>query len=551
VTYRSNCLLIDPMEWWTHLWLNEGFASFMEYLATDAVHPSYAIFDTFVKNDFSMGMSLDALDSSHPIEVPVNHPSEVDEIFDHISYCKGSSVIRMLHSWIGDANFRSGMALYLNRHKYTNALTEDLWAALEESSGMPVGKVMSTWTSQMGFPLVRVEKLSDTKIKISQKKFSANGPASVKEAQLWHIPIQICSSNKPQETVKTVVLDCADMEVEMEEKADWFKLNVGAVGFYRVEYDDSLRAALKVDSMMVRDRLQLQSDTFALAKAGYIPMTNYLDTVALYKNETNYAVLSDVMANLSEIGKVCWNLPAETRENYKKWRIEFLQNAKKHCGFEKKEFEDHSTALLRSSIVGTLGGLGDEETLKWCEEAFKNHCSGEKMIEGDLRNPVFGAIASHAKDVAVIESLIKLWEDNSESIEEQQHIERSIGLTQSRETVDAVMKWVGGKVRTCNKPYTYVFVCAGSMLGLETFWDYMKNNIEAVKTEFTGFSRQAIISRTLKYFGTQEKHDEIKKFFEANPIVGAERAIPQMLENIQNKADILERDGDSIKNYFK
>merc|ERR1712127_1024283 len=573
VTYRSNCLLIDPensstatkervaivvahelahqwfgnlvtMEWWTHLWLNEGFASFMEYLATDAVYPNYNIFDTFVKNDFSMGMSLDALDSSHP--------TEVDEIFDHISYCKGSSVIRMLHSWIGDKNFRTGMSLYLNRHKYTNALTEDLWAALEEASEMPVGKVMSTWTSQMNFPLVKVEKVSEKKIKISQKKFSANGPGQKTEHDsLWHIPIQICSSNKPQETVKTVVLDSQEMEIEFEEKADWYKLNVGAVGFYRVEYDDELRNALKVDSMMVRDRLQLQSDTFALCKAGYIPMTNYLDTVALYKHETNYAVLSDVLANLSEIGKVCWNLDEATRASFSKWRIEFLQNAKNHCGFEKKEFEDHSTSLLRSSVVSTLGGLGDCETVKWCESAFEKHVSGEKLIQGDLRNAVFGTIAAHAKNVETIDSLIGLWEKNSDSVEEQQNIERAIGLTKNKETIDAVMKWCAEKVRTCNKPYTYVYVCAGSLLGCETFWNLMKSDIEAIKTEFTGFARQAIIARTVKYFGTQDKHDEIKKFFEANKIVGAERAIPQMLENIQNKATILERDGDNIKNYFK
>ena len=198
-----------------------------------------------------------------------------------------------------------------------------------------------------------------------------------------------------------------------------------------------------------------------------------------------------------------------------------------------------------------MGGLGDSETLSWCESAFEKHISGETPIAGDLRGPVFGVIATHAKSTETIDKLISIWEKNSESQEEQQHIERSIGLTKNKETIDYVMKWVAEKVRTCNKPYTYVYVCAGSLLGCETFWEYVKNNIEEVKTEFTGFSRQAIIARTLKYFGTQEKHDELKKFFEANPIVGAERAIPQMLENIQNKASILERDGDHIKNYFK
>merc|ERR1711881_658949 len=212
-----------------------------------------------------MGMSLDALDSSHPIEVPVNHPSEVDEIFDHISYCKGSSTIRMLHSWIGDAAFRKGMAAYLNKHAYSNTLTEDLWAALEAASGMPVGTVMSSWTSQMGFPLVKVELVegTETKLKISQQKFSANGPAKQSD-QIWQIPIEICSADSPTKAIKKLVLTEKEQIVELDGPSAWFKLNCGTVGFYRVQYDAKMAAALKVNALVTRDRLQLQSDTFAL-----------------------------------------------------------------------------------------------------------------------------------------------------------------------------------------------------------------------------------------------------------------------------------------------
>ena len=135
ITYRATAILVDPetsstetkmyvsivvaheiahqwfgnlvtMEWWTYLWLNEGFAEFMEYLCTDRIHPEYEMFKVFIKDDFAMGMELDALDSSHPVEVIVKHPAEVDEIFDYISYKKGASIIRMLHNWIGDTNFR-------------------------------------------------------------------------------------------------------------------------------------------------------------------------------------------------------------------------------------------------------------------------------------------------------------------------------------------------------------------------------------------------------------------------------------------------------------
>lgn len=129
--------------------LNEGYATFVEFLATEKLFPDFDIWTQFVTETFIRALELDALENSHPIEVPVGHPSEIDEIFDDISYNKGSCIIRMLHHYIGDDDFKRGMNLYLTRHQYKNAFTEDLWAALEEASGKPVGAVMGTWTKQM------------------------------------------------------------------------------------------------------------------------------------------------------------------------------------------------------------------------------------------------------------------------------------------------------------------------------------------------------------------------------------------------------------------
>ena len=114
------------MGWWTHLWLNEGFATFMGYLCTDFIHLEWQIWDQFMASGILNALNLDALDSSHPIEVPVGNPSETDEIFDAISYNKGCAIIRMLHNWISDKCFRIGMENYLNKIKYSNAQTEDL-----------------------------------------------------------------------------------------------------------------------------------------------------------------------------------------------------------------------------------------------------------------------------------------------------------------------------------------------------------------------------------------------------------------------------------------
>ncbi|KOB73217.1 putative Aminopeptidase N [Operophtera brumata] len=250
VTYRETCLLVDEehtsavrrqwialvvghelahqwfgnlvtMEWWTHLWLNEGYASFVEFLCVNHLFPEYDIWTQFVTENYIRALELDCLKNSHPIEVPVGHPSEIDEIFDDISYNKGASVIRMLHKYIGDDDFRKGMNIYLTRHQYKNTFTEDLWAALEEASNKPVGAVMSTWTKQMGFPVVEVsseQKGSDRVLTLTQSKFCADG--SPGNNNLWMIALSTVLEHKTQEVV---LKDVAE--------SSWVKLNPGTMNF--------------------------------------------------------------------------------------------------------------------------------------------------------------------------------------------------------------------------------------------------------------------------------------------------------------------------------
>ena len=174
--------------------------------------------------------------NSHAIEVDVGHPSEVDEIFDSISYNKGASVIRMLHDFIGREAFKNGMKHYLTTHSYQNTQTEDLWASLETASGKPVGKVMTTWTGQMGFPLIKVDSRLDGNTRIltlTQEKFNADGSSTA--GALWNVPIKILKSNKE---VIEVLMDQKELIVKLEDvqEQDWFKVNPDSFGIFDYIY---------------------------------------------------------------------------------------------------------------------------------------------------------------------------------------------------------------------------------------------------------------------------------------------------------------------------
>ncbi|KAM3257108.1 hypothetical protein ACQJBY_049440 [Aegilops geniculata] len=234
------------MEWWTHLWLNEGFATGMSHLAVDSFFPEWKIWTQFLDRT-TTALRLDSLEASHPIEVEIHHASEVDQIFDAISYDKGTSVIRMLQSYLGAERFQKAMASYMKKYAYSNAKTEDLWAVLEKETGEPVKDLMTTWMKQKGYPVINA-KIKGNDIEIEQAQFLLDGSSG---SGMWIVPIT--SGCGAYDTQKKLLLklkrdklvigsQCGDRK----KGGNFFtKLNVNGTGFYRVKYDDELAAALQ------------------------------------------------------------------------------------------------------------------------------------------------------------------------------------------------------------------------------------------------------------------------------------------------------------------
>ena len=354
------------MEWWTHLWLNEGFARFCEHIAVDSIFPEWKVWDHFMKDVLELAMSLDALDSSHPIEIPVQHPSEIDEIFDAISYAKGGSVIRMLQLWIGEDNFRSGLQQYLKKFAYSNALTEDLWDELGKASGFPVHDVMSCWTSKMGFPLISVDIVSwegsKITLKLSQSKF-ANGDTSTQ----WKIPVSYITQSNQTHTA--FIMDSQTMEITLDLKqGEWVKFNSNGVGFYRVKYTQQLNQLLhdSLSRLDTRNRFNFLADLDAFAKWNLIPAVDYLKAISELKNETNYIILDGITSGLAKINKFKTKLGIE--DKFKQFRCGFFSPAYESVGYEAEN--DVTDGLLQALLVQILGNSNHVETLDYANAQF-------------------------------------------------------------------------------------------------------------------------------------------------------------------------------------
>ena len=188
------------MKWWNDLWLNESFATFMATKFLDKFYPTWRLWDQFLDDTMNVAMGLDSLHSSHPIDVKVNKPSEIREIFDAISYDKGGCVLRMLEGFVTEKNFRAGLRTYLKKFAYQNAKGDDLWNEIGKEAKMPVRTTINSWIRQVGFPLVDAKRQNSTLV-ISQKRFVLEQKG--KEKGLWHIPISVTQGNTTKNKLVT------------------------------------------------------------------------------------------------------------------------------------------------------------------------------------------------------------------------------------------------------------------------------------------------------------------------------------------------------------
>ena len=336
VTYREVVLLVDPertsvqvrqriaaiishemahmwfgdlvtMAWWNDLWLNESFASWIGDKAVDWLFPEWEMWTQFVSSDTNSALSLDGLRSSHPIEQEVKDPAEIGQLFDAISYSKGGSVLRMLEHFLGEEDFREGLRRYISRHQYGNAVTRDLWNALGEASGRPVAEIMDTWVQQTGYPVLDVEAdFGDDGIEIhaSQSRFVYEHlvDPDATEDTTWHVPVKVAAQGGAS---ASSLMDAPQADIQLPGAGGWLKVNPDQVGFYRVNYGgdgwERLRPAIEGMEVSAIDRLGLQNDAFALARAAYLPVTQFLSLAQSYVNETNAIVWEDVSANFGKI----------------------------------------------------------------------------------------------------------------------------------------------------------------------------------------------------------------------------------------------------------
>uniref|UniRef100_A0A914WDA4 Aminopeptidase n=1 Tax=Plectus sambesii TaxID=2011161 RepID=A0A914WDA4_9BILA len=306
------------MKWWNDLWLNEGFANFIEYFVTDRIFPDWKLMDQFYVENLLPGLFLDGMTTSHAISVPVHDPAEIGGIFDAISYQKGASIIRMFMGLSGEEPFKLGLQEYLEHYKYQNAEGSDLWEILQKhipSMGdVSLIDVATAWTTQVGYPLVqaRLENSGTTLVIFNQTRFLSliDERTDDRMAHKWPIPIIYKTDSTMQS--KTVWMkgnNGRNLNVILPTPAKWVIANADGSGFYRVLYDQAiyheLAKQLKLDhtALSAVDRAAVLYDAFSFVKSGHLRLETLMNLLAYLESgkETDRAPWVVVLGQLRQI----------------------------------------------------------------------------------------------------------------------------------------------------------------------------------------------------------------------------------------------------------
>lgn len=573
ITFREQCLLVDPentslstkqyvamvvahelahqwfgnlvtMRWWTDLWLNEGFASWIEYLAVDYLFPEWQMWTQFIFDEQSVALKLDALQNTHPIEVTINHPDEIRTIFDTISYNKGASVIHMLEQFLGHDVFRDGLRHYLKKHAYSNTDTTDLWQALETVSKKPVTSFMSAWTSQAGFPIVHAT-IQDHELELRQEPFLVNPAerAASPSAVVWPIALGSNDAQVPE------LFDKQAAHSKLTEP-DQLKLNHDQSGFFRVLYNtehlSKLAGQVRAGKLSPLDRLSILSDAFEGAKASYGPTTAALDLLANYAGEDNSVVWDVMVTNLSAIRAV---MNDETIRNAMKPYVRKLVAAQlARLGWDPKPGESHFDTLLRVTILA-LASSSDEKSV--VDEALRrfNTMQRTEDVPPDFRGFIYATAARHG-DESTFDKLLAL-HNATQSSEERVTLSSALTNFKQPELIQRALSLITtDAVRLQDVSYWIAYSFSNRFARQATWdwmvahWDWLAENL----SKDLSFYRMPIYAA--RCFSDAAFLPTFKAFFESIMEPALERSVNQGIEIIEWQSAWRARDLESIRVYF-
>jgi puromycin-sensitive aminopeptidase len=534
------------MKWWNGIWLNEAFATFMEMLCADAFRPEWDRWTTFGLAR-TAAFDVDALKTTRPIEFPVVSPTDAEGMFDILTYEKGAAVVRMLEQYLGAERFRDGIRSYLDRHRFGNTETTDLWDALEETTGEPVRRIMDSWIFQGGFPVIDVDLLRDEidptvpgTVRFTQQRYryasdiGEGDPAVDREqaGETWVVPLLF--SLKGTDGVVALekgLLDEQGLEVPLLRDVEWVLANTEGTGFYRARYDRDLLAGLTAGAqkdLSPIERYGVVDDAWAAVLAGELTTVDFLGLAERFANETDLSVWERLVAALGSIDRF---VEGPAREAFRATVRGLVRPALDRLGPEPVDGESDRDRELRGTLLGALGSLGNDDAAQArARELYARDTEAPGSVDPSLVAAAVGILAATGGTAEFDDFLAR-----SRGASTPQEELRFLSVLADFDHADLMGRVLAmsltDEVRTQNAPYLLRRCLVNRDHGPHA-WRFVAEQWESINARFPSNS----IVRLLEGIRSLSKPADaaaVFRFFETHEVPQGDKTLAQHLERLE------------------
>ena len=526
------------MKWWDDIWLNEGFATWMENKAVAAWKPEWHMeLDDVQETTGTLG--VDSLQNTRPIHQAAETPAQIQELFDSIAYGKAASVLRMLEAYLGPETFRAGVDVYLKRHSYGNATADDFWKTLTEVSKKPVDQVMPTFVKQPGAPMVSVAaqcRGGAESVTLSQKRYFYDRALFDRGNDgLWQVPVCLKGENGAQ---KCVLLTKKEQTFSLPACGSWVMANAGAVGYYRTGYPsdalDNMSHTVEKD-LTPAERIMLLSDSWASVRVGEQKIGDYLALAESLQSDRTRAVLEQMAGQVTYIGD--YLVTDNDREAYEQWVRRLFSPIAKELGWTPKPGERDETKSLRARIMSVLGHAGrDPEVIADARQLTDQALRDPGTLDHTIAVTAF-RLAAENGDSALYDELMNHLQQKGGSLEDYYIYFQAIARFKDPKLLQRTLDFaVSPSVRTQDS-LGLISAVMQNPAGTRVAWDFVRSHWTDIEKVGGGFISGEVVNAT-SVICDSGMRDEVQDFFATHKVPTAERTLKQSLERINYCVDL-------------
>ena len=539
------------MQWWDDIWLNEGFATWLETKPLEAWKPEWHM-DLDDVLDSGNSLNIDSLQNTRPIHQAADTPDQIEELFDGIAYGKAAAVLRMLEAYLGPEAFREGVRAYIKTHSYGNATESDFWSALAKASNKPVDRMMPTFVNQAGAPLVSVHTQCQggvTKVMLSQRRYFYDRRLLDSDSkELWMVPVALKTAGQAKS--ETVLLTEKNQLVELPGCKKWGYGNDGAQGYYRMGYESPDFQSMSQDveqGFTPAERIVLIRDAWAAVRTGQQPIGDFLRLADGLHSERNAKLVEQMNLELDYIGD---HLVSEVdRAGYQSFIRALLGPIQKELGWTVAPGDDTNRKDLRAYVTYSLGYTGrDPETLAKARELALQEMNSPASVDPSMVDTVFGLAAING-DAALYDKMMSHVQENQAPEQYYRYFYNLARFTNSallQRTLDYALSPAVRSQDSLGLIASVMDTPAGEKLA----WNFVRSHWDKIQKIMGGYNTGGLVSTTGSFCDAGMR-DQVKQFFMEHPVPAAERSLRQALERVNYCIDLRNQQSPALASWLQ